>query len=73
MSVAFAAKEFAVRLEIGLSSTPLLLLLHTSTWLEKQVVELKGSCSFPVVFLFHTRVVNFRAALIQMQVKKLVM
>lgn len=51
MSVAFLAKEFEVGLEIGCSSSALLLLLHSSTWLEKHVVKLKGSCPFPVVFL----------------------
>lgn len=64
MSVAFLAKEFAVGLEIGLSSSAVLLLLHSSTWLEKQVVKVKGTCPFPVVFFFHTCVVDFKAALI---------
>lgn len=52
MSIAFLAKEFAVGLEIGCSSSALLLWVHSSTWFENQVV--KGSCPFPVVFLFHT-------------------
>lgn len=64
MSVAFLAKEFAVGLEIGCSNSALLLLLHTSTWCEKQVVKVKGGSPFPVVFLFHTHIVNFRTALI---------
>lgn len=64
MSVAFLAKEFAVGLEIGCSSSALLLLVHSSTWFEKQVVKVKGGCPFLVVFLFHTHVVNFRTALI---------
>lgn len=59
MSVAFLAKEFAVGLEIGCSSSALLLLVHSSTWFEKllvvfQLKKVKGSCPFPVVFLFHT-------------------
>lgn len=52
MSVVFLAEEFAVGLEIGCSSSALLLLVQSSTWFEKQVVEVKGGCPFPVVFFF---------------------
>lgn len=52
MSVVFLTKEFAVGLEMGCSNSALLLLVLSSTWFEKQVVQGKGGCPFPVVFFF---------------------